>query len=79
MRLLKLVIKYSSHIVLRELTSNQHPPIGHSLYHHDMGHKQPLGEGLESWRGFYQSIRPTQMGLSLNIDMPSTAFIEQQR
>ncbi|CBI20232.3 unnamed protein product, partial [Vitis vinifera] len=36
----------------------------------------PLGEGLESWRGFYQSIRPTQMGLSLNIDMSSTAFIE---
>ncbi|KAB2633787.1 protein argonaute 1-like [Pyrus ussuriensis x Pyrus communis] len=29
-----------------------------------------------SWRGFYQSIRPTQMGLSLNIDMSSTAFIE---
>ncbi|XP_040987713.1 ATP synthase subunit beta-like [Juglans microcarpa x Juglans regia] len=23
---------------------------------------------LESWRGFYRSIRPTQMGLSLNID-----------
>ncbi|KAL5081370.1 hypothetical protein RYX36_009791 [Vicia faba] len=40
------------------------------------GRRQPLGEGLESWRGFYQSIRPTQMGLSLNIDMSSTAFIE---
>ncbi|KAJ1423862.1 Ribonuclease H-like superfamily [Sesbania bispinosa] len=26
--------------------------------------------------GFYQSIRPTQMGLSLNIDMASAAFIE---
>ncbi|KAL6518620.1 argonaute 1 [Orobanche gracilis] len=38
--------------------------------------KQSLGEGLESWRGFYQSIRPTQMGLSLNIDMSSTAFFE---
>ncbi|KAG1335528.1 hypothetical protein COCNU_03G016470 [Cocos nucifera] len=35
-----------------------------------------LGDGLQSWCGFYQSIRPTQMGLSLNIDMSSTAFIE---
>ncbi|KAJ8624172.1 hypothetical protein MRB53_032702 [Persea americana] len=28
-----------------------------------------LGDGLECWRGFYQSIRPTHMGLSLNIGM----------
>jgi eukaryotic translation initiation factor 2C len=26
-----------------------------------------IGEGLEFWRGYYQSLRPTQMGLSLNI------------
>ncbi|GKB74226.1 protein argonaute 1A [Tanacetum coccineum] len=58
-----------SDIVLREMPTNRYSPVGHSFYHHDMG--------LESWRGFYQSIRPTQMGLSLNIDMPSTLFIEQ--
>ncbi|GJX62985.1 protein argonaute 1A [Tanacetum coccineum] len=95
MRLLKLVIKFSSRtdlhhlemlldgrkadapqeslqvldIMLRELPTNRYSPVGHSFYHHDMGQ--------ESWRGFYQSIRPTQMGLSLNIDMPSTPFIEQ--
>ncbi|KAL6509701.1 Protein argonaute 1A [Orobanche gracilis] len=51
-------------IVLRELPTSP------------ASRKQPLGEGLESWRGFYQSIRPTQMGLSLNIDMSSTAFFE---
>ncbi|RVW61731.1 Protein argonaute 1A [Vitis vinifera] len=51
-------------------------PVGRSFYSPDLGRRQPLGEGLESWRGFYQSIRPTQMGLSLNIDMSSTAFIE---
>ncbi|GKD99021.1 protein argonaute 1A, partial [Tanacetum coccineum] len=56
-------------IVLRELSTNRYSPVGHSFYHHDMG--------LESWHGFYPSIRPTQMGLSLNIDMPSTPFIEQ--
>ncbi|RRT77511.1 hypothetical protein B296_00001402 [Ensete ventricosum] len=37
---------------------------------------QRLGDGLQSWCGFYQSIRPTQMGLSLNIDMSCTAFID---
>jgi hypothetical protein len=26
-----------------------------------------IGGGLECWRGYYQSLRPTQMGLSLNI------------
>ncbi|KAK9062846.1 hypothetical protein SSX86_020036 [Deinandra increscens subsp. villosa] len=63
-------------IVLRELPTNRYTPVGRSFYHPDLGRRQPLGEGLESWRGFYQSIRPTQMGLSLNIDMSSTAFIE---
>ena len=47
-----------------------------SFYSPNLGRRQPLGEGLESWFGFYQSICPTQMGLSLIIDMSSTAFIE---
>ncbi|PHU15618.1 hypothetical protein BC332_16823 [Capsicum chinense] len=63
-------------IVLRELPTSRYCPVGSSFYSPDLGRRQPLGEGLESWRGFYQSIRPTQMGLSLNIDMCSTAFIE---
>ncbi|KAG9133575.1 hypothetical protein Leryth_016526 [Lithospermum erythrorhizon] len=63
-------------IVLRELPTSRYYPVGRSFYSPNLGRRQPLGEGLESWRGFYQSIRPTQMGLSLNIDMSSTAFIE---
>lgn len=63
-------------IVLRELPTTRYCPVGRSFYSPDLGRRQPLGDGLESWRGFYQSIRPTQMGLSLNIDMSSTAFIE---
>ncbi|AQK95703.1 argonaute1 [Zea mays] len=51
-------------------------PVGRSFYSPKLGRPQQLGEGLETWRGFYQSIRPTQMGLSLNIDMSSTAFFE---
>lgn len=41
--------------------------IGRFLYSPDLRKPQKLGGGLESWRGFYQTIRPTQMGLSLNI------------
>ncbi|KAI5433160.1 protein argonaute 1 [Lathyrus oleraceus] len=63
-------------IVLRELPTSRYCPVGRSFYSPLLGIRQPLGEGLESWRGFYQSIRPTQNGLSLNIDMSSTAFIE---
>ncbi|XP_074566393.1 protein argonaute 1C-like [Curcuma longa] len=63
-------------IVLRELPTTRYSPIGRSFYSPSLGRRQRLGEGLESWQGFYQSIRPTQMGLSLNIDLSSTAFIE---
>jgi len=41
--------------------------IGRSFYSPDIRKPQRLGDGLQSWCGFYQSIRPTQMGLSLNI------------
>lgn len=63
-------------IVLREMPTASFCPVGRSFYSPYLGRRQQLGEGLESWRGFYQSIRPTQMGLSLNIDMSSTAFVE---
>jgi len=46
--------------------------IGRFLYSPNLRKPQQLGGGLESWRGFYQSIRPTQMGLSLNIGESST-------
>ncbi|KAJ4952343.1 hypothetical protein NE237_029175 [Protea cynaroides] len=63
-------------IVLRELSSQRYISIGRSFYSPDIRKPQRLGDGLQSWCGFYQSIRPTQMGLSLNIDMSSIAFIE---
>ncbi|PKU82020.1 protein argonaute 1C-like [Dendrobium catenatum] len=63
-------------IVLRQLPTAMYSSVGRSFYSPNFGLRKPLGEGLESWRGFYQSIRPTQMGLSLNIDMSFAAFIE---
>ncbi|KAI3976434.1 hypothetical protein MKX01_008292 [Papaver californicum] len=63
-------------VVLRQEPTAKYPAIARSFYSPTFGRRQSLGEGLEIWRGFYQSIRPTQMGLSLNVDMSSTAFIE---
>ncbi|KAJ9140921.1 hypothetical protein P3X46_031512 [Hevea brasiliensis] len=63
-------------IVLREFAAQRYVSIGRSFYSPDIKKPQQMDGGLESWRGFYQSIRPTQMGLSLNIDMSATAFIE---
>lgn len=63
-------------IVLRELSTRRYCPVGRSFFSPDIRAPRRLGDGLESWCGFYQSIRPTQMGLSLNIDMSSAAFIE---
>ncbi|KAK8924187.1 Protein argonaute 10 [Platanthera zijinensis] len=63
-------------IVLRELSTKRYFPVGKSFFSPDIKTPQRLGDGLESWCGFYQSLRPTQMGLSLNIDMSSAAFIE---
>ncbi len=50
----------------------RYSPVGRSFYSPNLGTRKTLGEGLESWRGFYQSIRPTQMGLSLNIGESTT-------
>jgi hypothetical protein len=38
-----------------------------SFYALSLGAKGELGDGIDYWRGYYQSLRPTQMGLSLNI------------
>ncbi|KAH7849364.1 hypothetical protein Vadar_016819 [Vaccinium darrowii] len=63
-------------IVLKELASQRYVAVGRFFYSPNIKKPQPLGNGLQSWRGFYQSVKPTQMGLSLNIDMSATAFIE---
>lgn len=63
-----LLVLYPSFVLI--VLYFRYCPVGRSFYSPDLGRRQPLGEGLESWRGFYQSIRPTQMGLSLNIGEP---------
>ncbi|VAH43830.1 unnamed protein product [Triticum turgidum subsp. durum] len=47
--------------------------VSRSFYSTIFGQRD-IGDGLECWRGYYQSLRPTQMGLSLNIDISSMPF-----
>lgn len=49
--------------------------IGRSFFSVKLG-TGPLADGVEYWRGYYQSIRPTQMGLSLILDGSARPFYE---
>ncbi|KAL8152519.1 hypothetical protein V2J09_010279 [Rumex salicifolius] len=62
--------------VLRELVSKRYLSYGRLFFSPKVQRPHQLGCGLHTWRGFYQSVKPTQMGLSLNIDMYASAFIE---
>ncbi|XXG44501.1 hypothetical protein AAC387_Pa01g4288 [Persea americana] len=63
-------------VVLRESPTKNYVPVGRSFFSPTLGPTASFGDGLECWKGFYQSIRPTQMGLSLNIDISCTSFYE---
>ncbi|ONI00990.1 hypothetical protein PRUPE_6G115400 [Prunus persica] len=63
-------------VVLRAAPSDKYTVIGRSFFATELGPKGELGDGLEYWRGFYQSLRPTQFGLSLNIDVSARSFYE---
>ncbi|OWM75918.1 protein argonaute 7 [Punica granatum] len=63
-------------IVLRESPSEKCSPVGRSLYSTAMGGSREIGGGALGMRGFFQSLRPTQQGLALNVDFSVTAFHE---
>ncbi|GJJ69239.1 eukaryotic translation initiation factor 2C [Entomortierella parvispora] len=37
---------------------------------------QPLSGGLDVWRGYYQSVRPTSGRMMVNVDVSATAFFQ---
>lgn len=43
--------------------------VGRSFFSPEFG-SAPLGGGAECWKGFYQSVRPTQSALTLNLGTP---------
>ncbi|KAK7843798.1 protein argonaute 5 [Quercus suber] len=63
-------------VVLRADPSLNYTVVGRSFFHPSLGIQGELGDGIDYWRGCYQSIRSTQMGLSLNIDVSAKAFYE---
>ena len=48
--------------------------VGRSFY--APKNSQPLGNGVNLWQGFYQSVRSSKGGLLLNLDMSATAYHE---
>ncbi|XP_037413660.1 protein argonaute MEL1-like isoform X2 [Triticum dicoccoides] len=62
--------------VLRESPSWNYVTVSRSFFSTTFGHRGDIGEGLECWRGYYQGLCPTQMGLSLNIDISATSFFK---
>uniref|UniRef100_A0A0E0D4L9 Piwi domain-containing protein n=1 Tax=Oryza meridionalis TaxID=40149 RepID=A0A0E0D4L9_9ORYZ len=65
-------------IALRECPTSKYVSISRSFFSQSFGHGGEIGSGTECWRGYYQTLRPTQMGLSLNIDISATAFYKAQ-
>ncbi|XP_050281799.1 protein argonaute 5-like isoform X2 [Quercus robur] len=63
-------------VVLRAEPSMNYTVVGRSFFHPSLVTQGELGDGIDYWRGYYQSLRPTQMGLSLNIDVSARAFYE---
>ena len=65
-------------IIMRHMPSMRMEPIGRSFFSHP-DRPYNLGQGLEVWPGYYQSLRPT-MGwkFKLNLDTSSTAFYTEQ-
>ncbi|KAF7823308.1 protein argonaute 5-like isoform X1 [Senna tora] len=63
-------------VVLRASPSEKYTVVGRSFFSPTLGPTGELGDGIEYWRGYHQSLRPTQMGLSLNIDVSARSFYE---
>lgn len=63
-------------VVLRESPNEKCIPLGRSLYSTSMGGSKDIGGGAIGLQGFFQSLRPTQQGLALNLDFSVTAFHE---
>uniref|UniRef100_A0A1D1ZCJ8 Protein argonaute 7 n=1 Tax=Anthurium amnicola TaxID=1678845 RepID=A0A1D1ZCJ8_9ARAE len=63
-------------IVLRESSTENCFPMGRSLFSDSMGGTKDIGGGAVGLRGFFQSLRPTQQGLALNVDFSVMAFHE---
>nr|XP_024384187.1 protein argonaute 4A-like [Physcomitrium patens] len=66
-------------IVLRESDSKRqmgHLLVRDNFFHPDLGPVCDLGEGIEDWRGYHSSVRPTGLGMTLNLDITMTTMLK---
>ncbi|CAG8488744.1 11583_t:CDS:10 [Funneliformis caledonium] len=61
-------------VLIRHLPSMQHVTVGRSFF--TKAGAQPLFGGAEVWQGYYQSARPAQEKMLINVDLSATAFYE---
>eukprot|EP01135_Chromosphaera_perkinsii_P007963 Nk52_evm35s1073 gene=Nk52_evmTU35s1073 len=63
-------------IALRHSAAVQFTSIGRSLF--NSLNAEHLAPGADCWFGYFQSLRPTQCGLTLNIDSAACVFVKSQ-
>ncbi|CAN7040309.1 unnamed protein product [Brassica rapa subsp. trilocularis] len=63
-------------VIVRENPMENCTSIGRSFYSSSMGGSKEIGGGAVGLRGFFQSLRQTQQGLALNMDLSIAAFQE---
>ncbi|GES81009.1 piwi domain-containing protein [Rhizophagus clarus] len=64
-------------IIISHKISTKYPTVGRSFYVQPQ-RTYPLSGGLEAWRGYFQSARPTVSGkMMINVDLTATAFYEK--
>ncbi|KAJ0405866.1 hypothetical protein P43SY_001598 [Pythium insidiosum] len=62
-------------VALRYTAAQRFTVVGRNLYS-PVG-ATPLSGGVEAWSGYFQSLRPTQSHLVINLDLSTTAFVQE--
>ncbi|XP_010435959.1 PREDICTED: protein argonaute 5-like [Camelina sativa] len=62
-------------VALRDTPSQEYVSVGRSFFSTCFGEGK-LGDGIDYFKGYFQSLRLTQMGLSLNVDVSARSFYE---
>uniref|UniRef100_A0A7I4DTR0 Argonaute family member n=1 Tax=Physcomitrium patens TaxID=3218 RepID=A0A7I4DTR0_PHYPA len=64
-------------VILREIASRRgYLLVRDNFFHPSLGQVCDLGDGVEGWRGYHSSVRPTLMGLMLNLDTTMTVVLK---
>ncbi|EEE59067.1 hypothetical protein OsJ_10865 [Oryza sativa Japonica Group] len=62
-------------VILSDKLSRNHVTGPRSFLCTQIGHQGYIGDGLDSWRGYHQSLRLRKIGISLNTDMSAASFM----